>query len=117
MVPKMEACLRAVRGGVPAAHVVDGRVPHSMLLEIFTTEGFGTMVVPATADMTRHAHDADAAVVAVDDGQLRHPAAGAGRAARARWSSTTPAGSPTSTCSAASRSTRSATPTRPWSRR
>ena len=46
MVPKMEACLRAVRGGVPAAHVVDGRVPHSMLLEIFTSEGFGTMVVP-----------------------------------------------------------------------
>jgi acetylglutamate kinase len=44
MVPKMEACLRAVRGGVPAAHVVDGRVPHSILLEIFTDEGFGTMV-------------------------------------------------------------------------
>jgi acetylglutamate kinase len=47
MVPKMEACLRAVRGGVPAAHVVDGRVPHSVLLEIFTDEGFGTMVTPA----------------------------------------------------------------------
>jgi acetylglutamate kinase len=45
MLPKMEACLRAVRGGVPAAHVVDGRVPHSVLLEIFTDEGFGTMVV------------------------------------------------------------------------
>ncbi|HYN93936.1 MAG TPA: acetylglutamate kinase [Pilimelia sp.] len=45
MVPKMEACLRAVRGGVPAAHVVDGRVAHSTLLEIFTTEGFGTMVL------------------------------------------------------------------------
>ncbi|MGX6601269.1 acetylglutamate kinase [Micromonosporaceae bacterium Da 78-11] len=44
MVPKMEACLRAVRGGVPAAHVVDGRVPHSTLLEVFTSEGFGTMV-------------------------------------------------------------------------
>lgn len=44
MVPKMEACLRAVRAGVPAAHIVDGRVPHSMLLEIFTDEGFGTMV-------------------------------------------------------------------------
>ena len=44
MLPKMEACLRAVRGGVPAAHVVDGRVPHSILLEIFTDEGFGTMV-------------------------------------------------------------------------
>ncbi|AEV87296.1 acetylglutamate kinase [Actinoplanes sp. SE50] len=47
MVPKMEACLRAVRGGVPSAHVVDGRVAHSTLLEIFTEEGFGTMVVPS----------------------------------------------------------------------
>jgi len=46
MAPKMEACLRAVHGGVPAAHVVDGRVPHSILLEIFTDEGFGTMVTP-----------------------------------------------------------------------
>ncbi len=46
MVPKMEACLRAVRGEVPAAHVVDGRVPHSILLEVFTSEGFGTMVTP-----------------------------------------------------------------------
>jgi len=45
MVPKMEACLRAVRGGVGAAHVVDGRVAHSTLLEVFTAEGFGTMVV------------------------------------------------------------------------
>ncbi|MEU8656542.1 acetylglutamate kinase [Actinoplanes philippinensis] len=47
MVPKMEACLRAVRGGVPAAHVVDGRVAHSTLLEVFTEEGLGTMVVPS----------------------------------------------------------------------
>ena len=47
MVPKMEACLRAVRGGVPRAHVLDGRVPHSLLLELFTDEGVGTMVVPA----------------------------------------------------------------------
>ena len=47
MVPKMEACLRAVQGGVPAAHVVDGRVAHSILLEVFTSEGFGTMVVSA----------------------------------------------------------------------
>lgn len=47
MVPKMEACLRAVRGGVPAAHMVDGRVPHSILLEVFTSEGFGTMVTPS----------------------------------------------------------------------
>jgi acetylglutamate kinase len=46
MIPKMEACLRAVRGGVHAATVIDGRVPHSVLLEIFTPEGNGTMVVP-----------------------------------------------------------------------
>ena len=50
MVPKMEACLRAVQGGVPAAHVVDGRVAHSILLEVFTSEGFGTMVVSARSD-------------------------------------------------------------------
>ncbi|MFV2087186.1 acetylglutamate kinase [Micromonospora sp. LOL_021] len=50
MVPKMEACLRAVRGGVPAAHVVDGRVAHSTLLEVFTSEGFGTMVTDPTND-------------------------------------------------------------------
>jgi acetylglutamate kinase len=47
MVPKMEACLRAVQGGVSAAHVIDGRVAHSTLLEVFTSEGFGTMVVPS----------------------------------------------------------------------
>lgn len=47
MVPKMEACLRAVQGGVPRAHVLDGRVPHSVLLELFTNEGIGTMVTPS----------------------------------------------------------------------
>lgn len=46
MVPKMEACLRAVRGGVPRAHVLDGRVPHALLLELVTDEGIGTMVLP-----------------------------------------------------------------------
>ncbi|WP_432573219.1 acetylglutamate kinase [Kineococcus sp. SYSU DK005] len=46
MVPKMEACLRAVRGGVPRATVIDGRLAHSVLLEVFTTSGNGTMVVP-----------------------------------------------------------------------
>lgn len=44
MVPKMEACLRAVEGGLTRATVVDGRVPHSLLLEIFTNVGIGTMV-------------------------------------------------------------------------
>jgi acetylglutamate kinase len=47
MAPKMEACLRAVVGGVSGAHVLDGRVPHALLLEVFTDEGVGTMVVPA----------------------------------------------------------------------
>ncbi len=46
MVPKMEACLRAVRGGVPQAHVVDGRQAHSVLMEVFTERGVGTMVLP-----------------------------------------------------------------------
>ena len=49
MVPKMEACLRAVDGGVPRAHIIDGRVPHSVLLEVFTDSGIGTMVVPGDA--------------------------------------------------------------------
>jgi acetylglutamate kinase len=47
MIPKMEACLRAVDGGVASAHVLDGRVPHALLLEIFTTDGVGTMVTQA----------------------------------------------------------------------
>lgn len=46
MLPKMEGCLRAVRSGVGTARVLDGRVQHSLLLEIFTDEGIGTMVVP-----------------------------------------------------------------------
>ena len=46
MVPKLEACIRAVEGGVPQTHVVDGRQAHSILLEIFTDEGIGTMVLP-----------------------------------------------------------------------
>jgi acetylglutamate kinase len=49
MIPKMEACLLAVRGGVPQAHVLDGRLPHAILLEIFTDSGIGTMVLPDQA--------------------------------------------------------------------
>ncbi|GAB7069740.1 acetylglutamate kinase [Mycobacterium hodleri] len=44
MVPKIEACLRAVAGGVPSAHVIDGRVEHCVLVELFTDEGSGTKV-------------------------------------------------------------------------
>ena len=47
MIPKMEACLRAVEGGVRRAHILDGRLPHALLLEIFTSDGIGTMVLPA----------------------------------------------------------------------
>jgi acetylglutamate kinase len=46
MVPKMEACLRAVEAGVPRAHIIDGRVPHGLLVEIFTDRGVGTLVLP-----------------------------------------------------------------------
>ncbi|MWV49552.1 acetylglutamate kinase [Rathayibacter sp. VKM Ac-2803] len=45
MIPKMTACLDAVLGGVPKAAIIDGRVPHSILLEVFTSEGIGTEVV------------------------------------------------------------------------
>ncbi|WP_257162676.1 acetylglutamate kinase [Corynebacterium cystitidis] len=46
MIPKMESCLRAVRGGIKAAHVIDGRIGHSVLLELLTMGGIGTMVLP-----------------------------------------------------------------------
>lgn len=58
MVPKMKACLQAVRGGVPRATVVDGREPHAVLLELFTKEGVGTQVLPGVATLTRKARDA-----------------------------------------------------------
>ena len=46
MIPKVEACLNALDGGVPRAHILDGRVPHSLLTEVFTDGGFGTMLTP-----------------------------------------------------------------------
>ena len=45
MVPKVDACLEAIDGGVAKAHIIDGRVEHSMLLELFTSEGVGTQIV------------------------------------------------------------------------
>jgi acetylglutamate kinase len=45
MIPKMRACVDAVAGGVARAHVIDGTQPHSMLVEVFTDAGVGTMVV------------------------------------------------------------------------
>jgi acetylglutamate kinase len=44
MIPKVSSCLRALRSGVGHAHILDGRVPHCLLLEVFTAEGIGTMV-------------------------------------------------------------------------
>jgi acetylglutamate kinase len=44
MIPKLETCVQAVEGGADAAVVLDGRVPHAMLLEIFTRRGAGTLV-------------------------------------------------------------------------
>ena len=55
MVPKMQACLEAVEGGVPKATVVDGREPHAVLLEIFTDEGVGTQVLPGVETTVRTA--------------------------------------------------------------
>jgi len=53
MIPKMEACLTAVQGGVPQAHVLDGRLSHAILLEIFTDSGIGTMVIPEEKESSR----------------------------------------------------------------
>ncbi|MCH9739308.1 MAG: acetylglutamate kinase [Epsilonproteobacteria bacterium] len=44
MMPKVDACLHAVKGGVPKAHIIDGRVEHALLLEVFTSEGLGTVI-------------------------------------------------------------------------
>jgi acetylglutamate kinase len=55
MVPKMQACLNAVRGGVPRTTVVDGREPHAVLLEIFTDDGVGTQVLPGIETKIRTA--------------------------------------------------------------
>jgi len=44
MIPKVEACVAVVRGGVEKAHIIDGRKHHAILLELLTTEGVGTMI-------------------------------------------------------------------------
>ncbi|MDR2635398.1 MAG: acetylglutamate kinase, partial [Campylobacteraceae bacterium] len=42
--PKIDACLEAIEGGVENAHIIDGRIEHSILLELFTNEGIGTII-------------------------------------------------------------------------
>jgi acetylglutamate kinase len=44
MIPKIQCCVQAIAGGVGKVHIIDGRLPHAILLEIFTDEGIGTMV-------------------------------------------------------------------------
>jgi acetylglutamate kinase len=44
MIPKLESCVHAIEGGVENVHIIDGRVPHSLLLELFTDSGVGTML-------------------------------------------------------------------------
>jgi acetylglutamate kinase len=50
MIPKVESCVQAVRGGVRSAHILDGRVPHALLLELFTDQGVGTMITGSRRD-------------------------------------------------------------------
>ena len=45
MIPKVECCVQAIEKGVNSTHILDGRIPHSILLEVFTDKGIGTMVV------------------------------------------------------------------------
>jgi acetylglutamate kinase len=48
MRPKLQACVDAIHGGVSSSHIIDGRVPHSLLLELFTDAGVGTKIRPAS---------------------------------------------------------------------
>jgi acetylglutamate kinase len=50
MIPKLQSCLLALRGGVRRAHILDGRIPHALLLEFFTREGIGTMIDAKTSE-------------------------------------------------------------------
>ena len=69
MVPKMKACHVAVTGGVPRATVVDGRVPHAVLLELFTDEGVGTQVLPGVETKLRKAYSYEEPETTDDQGE------------------------------------------------
>jgi acetylglutamate kinase len=53
MIPKVECCLEAIRGGVRQAHIIDGRVRHAVLLEVLTSRGVGTEIVPRSLRRSR----------------------------------------------------------------
>ena len=59
MIPKIASCVHAVRNGVRRAHILDGRIPHVLLLEFFTDEGIGTMVYPEAVSSADSAHELD----------------------------------------------------------
>jgi hypothetical protein len=114
MVPKMEACLRAVRGGVPKATVIDGRVKHSLLLEVFTSDGIGTWSSSAEAGggaMSDLTETTPSALATGTDWLDRYGRSliGSSAARSGCWSaaraatSGTPTATRTSTCSAGSR--------------
>jgi acetylglutamate kinase len=71
MRPKMQACVRALDGGVEEAHIIDGRKPHSILNEVFTSDGIGTMVVPVGGMELRKSAPATAASVAANQSAVR----------------------------------------------
>ena len=57
MIPKVEACVRSVKAGVRKTHVIDGRVPHAMLLEFYTPQGIGTQMSSRTTEKTMKTED------------------------------------------------------------
>jgi acetylglutamate kinase len=56
MIPKVQSCVQAVKGGVKRAHILDGRIAHVLLLELFTDEGVGTMITPDVVRNTVDTH-------------------------------------------------------------
>ncbi len=66
MIPKIEACLSALDAGIPAAHIINGTMPHALLLELLTDHGVGTMMKPPTPDKTYQAQPLDALASRLD---------------------------------------------------
>jgi acetylglutamate kinase len=83
MIPKVLSCTHAVRAGVAEAHILDGRAPHALLVEVFTDQGIGTMVteagLPATADPPPRAERAPGADIPTDTASFPARGAGTGR--------------------------------------